>query len=91
MIFAFAPASNFSNLTVKIVFSFGFSTSSAASVGAAPAAGAAEEGMATSVMLSFVFKAVTSSETSRRDRVEIWSTKGAILGDRGAAESASAR
>lgn len=26
-------------------------------------------------------RAVTSSETSRRERVEIWSTRGAILGD----------
>jgi len=83
MIFALAPASNFSSLTVKIVFSFGFSTSSAASAGAAaPPAGAAE-GIATSVMFNFVFNADTSSETSSRDRVEICSTRGAILGDRG--------
>jgi hypothetical protein len=80
IIFAFAPASNFSNLTVKIVFSFGFSTSSAASAGAAAAAGPAE-GIATSVIFNFVFNAVTSSETSKRDRVEICSTSGAILDD----------
>lgn len=95
IIFAFAVASNFSNLTVKIVFSFGFSTSSAASAGAAPPAGAAAaEGIATSVMFNFVLRADTSSETSRRDRVEIWSTSGAILAeveDEASAESARRR
>lgn len=86
MIFALAVASNFSNLTVKIVFSFGFSTSSAgaAPAPAAPAAGALAVGIATSVMFNFVLRAVTSSETSSRDKVEIWSTRGAILGDSGA-------
>jgi hypothetical protein len=79
IIFALAVASNFSNLTVKIVFSFGFSTSSASAAGAAPAGAADAEGMATSVMFNFVLRAVTSSETSKRDRVEIWSTKGPIL------------
>lgn len=90
MIFAFAAASNFSSLTVKIVFSFGFSTSSAgaAPAPAAPPAGAAEAaGMATSVMLSFSFRAVTSSETSSNDKVEICSTSGAIFGDKGAEEA----
>lgn len=85
MIFALAAASNFSSLTVKIVFSFGFSTSSTGAAAAPPAAGAAAAlGMATSVMLSFVFNAETNSETSRRERVEICSTRGAIFGDRGA-------
>lgn len=99
MIFALAAASNFSSLTVKIVFSFGFSTSSAGAAAAPPAAAgaAAAEGMATSVMLSLVLSAETSSETSSRERVEICSTRGAILGDEeeddaaGVEGSASAR
>lgn len=64
-------------MTVKMVFSFGFSSSAgaAAGVAAAAAAGAAEaEGIAISVILSRVLSIETSSEASNRVSVSIWST-----------------
>lgn len=98
MILALLAASNFSSFTLKIVFSFGLSSSAAsAAAGAAAGAAAAEAaGIAISVMFSRVcdgqlaglqipsgqvptFKAVTSSETSSKDSVEIESTMGAIF------------
>lgn len=82
MTFAFCAASIFSNLTVKMVFSFGFSSAGASEAAAgAAAAGAVADGMAISVMLSRSFSAVTSSETSRRVKEEMESTIGAILGE----------
>lgn len=57
MIFALAAASNFSSLTVKIVFSLGFSSTGASDDVEEAAAEAGEEaaGREISVMLSFVY------------------------------------
>lgn len=57
MIFALAAASNFSSLTVKIVFSLGFSSAGASADDeeAEAEAGAEAAGRAISVMLSFVY------------------------------------
>jgi hypothetical protein len=115
MTFALFAASIFSSLTVKMVFSLGFSSAASSAAGAAAAAGAADAaGMAqqgrcnprhdtcrTQVeprcvstrpeawILELTFSAVTSSETSRRERDEMESTRGAIFGETGDAGGCS--
>jgi hypothetical protein len=53
--FAFVAGSIASNFTVKIVFSFGFSSADSASAGAVAAAGAAAAGIAISVIFKRVY------------------------------------
>lgn len=67
---------------MKIVFSFGFSSSAGAGAAAdaAGAAGALAAGIAISVIFSLVLSSVTSSDASRRVRPSIWSTMLVNLG-----------
>lgn len=77
MTFAFAVGSlRPISLTVKMVFSFGFSSSTGAAAGVTVAAGAAAvvDGIAISVMFNLVLSNETSSEASSRVSVSIWST-----------------
>lgn len=80
MIFALAAASNFSSLTVKIVFSLGFSSAGASADDeeAAAEAGAAAAGRAISVMLSFVYGREVRLMVKMSDSRREWRTLRAV-------------